>query len=98
LKLLNIQQFFSCLVLDTEDDSSLDFIGDGSSSEGRKTPTLTPRKGILKSPKVNKNEIFLFFIQFILSFLFQDFLPKESEHSVQFSEKLYTIQSIFLSF
>jgi hypothetical protein len=43
----------SCLVLDTEDDSSLDFIGDGSSSEGQKTPTLTPRKGILKSPKVN---------------------------------------------
>ncbi|CAF3350195.1 unnamed protein product [Rotaria sp. Silwood1] len=63
----------SCLVLDTEDDSSLDFIGDGSSSEGRKTPTLTPRKGILKSPK--------------------DFIPKESEHSVQFSEKLVTVQT-----
>ncbi|CAF3682336.1 unnamed protein product [Rotaria socialis] len=45
-------------VLDTEDDSSLDFIGDGSSSEGRKTPTLTPRKGILKSPKdFNPKEI-----------------------------------------
>jgi len=31
----------------------LDIIGGDSSSEGRKTPTLTPRKGILKSPKVN---------------------------------------------
>ncbi|UJR26068.1 hypothetical protein I4U23_007414 [Adineta vaga] len=38
-------------VHDTEDDSSLDFLGDGSSSEGRKTPTLTPRKSILKSTK-----------------------------------------------
>jgi hypothetical protein len=47
-------------VLDTEDDSSLDFIGDGSSSEGQKTPTQTPRKGILKSPKVNEREIFFF--------------------------------------
>ncbi|CAF3594445.1 unnamed protein product [Rotaria sordida] len=61
------------LVLDTEDDSLLDFGGDGSSSEGRKTPTLTPRKGILKSPK--------------------DFIPKESEHSVQFSERLVTVQT-----
>ena len=41
------------LVHDTEDDSSIDFLGDGSSSEGRKTPTLTPRKSILKSPKVS---------------------------------------------
>ncbi len=47
-------------MLDTEDDSSLDFIGDGSSSEGQKTPTQTPRKGILKSPKVNEREIFFF--------------------------------------
>jgi len=38
----------------------LDFIGDGSLSEGQKTPTLTPRKGILKSPKVNENEIIFF--------------------------------------
>ncbi|CAF2717212.1 unnamed protein product [Rotaria sp. Silwood2] len=61
-------------VLDTEDDSLLDFVGDGSSSEGRKTPTLTPRKSILKSPK--------------------DFIPKkEIEHSVQFSEKLVTVQT-----
>ncbi len=59
-----------CLALDTEDDSSLDYIGDGSSSEGRKTPTLTPRKSILKSPKViNKNEIF-FFLHSIFSLLF----------------------------
>jgi hypothetical protein len=38
---------------DTEDDSSLDFIDDVSSADGHKTPILTPRKGILKSPKVN---------------------------------------------
>lgn len=49
-------------MLDTEDDSSLDFIGDGSSSEGHKTPTLTPRKGILKSPKVTGIRVFLFFL------------------------------------
>ncbi|CAF0777324.1 unnamed protein product [Adineta ricciae] len=50
-------------VHDTEDDSSIDFLGDGSSSEGRKTPTLTPRKGILKSPKdyPKENEHFVQF-------------------------------------
>lgn len=55
------------LVLDTEDDSSLDFIGDGSLSEGQKTPTLTPRKGILKSPKVNNKTIYFFKMVFFLS-------------------------------
>ncbi len=59
--------FFFNLVLDTEDDSSLDFIGDGSSSEGRKTPTQTPRKSILKSPKVNEREIFFFLFVFFYS-------------------------------
>jgi len=56
-----------CLVLDTEDDSSLDFIGDGSSSEIRKTPTYTPRKSILKSPKVNQVFVFSFDLFFLLS-------------------------------
>ncbi|CAF1295615.1 unnamed protein product [Adineta steineri] len=41
----------SSSVIDTEDDSSLDFLGEGSLSEDRKTPILTPRKSILKSPK-----------------------------------------------
>jgi len=40
----------------------LDFLGDGSSSEGRKTPILTPRKGILKSPKVTDEKIFIYSI------------------------------------
>jgi hypothetical protein len=45
----------------------LDFLGDGSSSEGRKTPTLTPRKGILKSPKVTdeKQKPFFFIYSFV---------------------------------
>ena len=56
MELGSLEIFTICylhLVHDTEDDSSIDFLGDGSSSEGRKTPTLTPRKGILKPPKVN---------------------------------------------
>lgn len=60
---------FHCLVLDTEDDSSIDFIADGSSSEGQKTPTLTPRKSILKTTKVNEREIIFFLFLFsILGF------------------------------
>ncbi|CAF1072990.1 unnamed protein product, partial [Didymodactylos carnosus] len=61
--------------VDTDDDSYSDFIGETESpvSDGIKTPTLTPRKGILKSPK--------------------DFVPKESEHSVQFSDKLFSVKT-----
>jgi hypothetical protein len=59
-----------CLVLDTEDDSLLDFAVDGSSSEGQKTPTLTPRKSILKTKKVNEREIFFFLFNLFFSFFF----------------------------
>jgi hypothetical protein len=71
-----LYRIFLNLVIDTEDDSSLDFIGDGSSSEGRKTPTLTPRKSILKSPKVNEKETIFLPIPFFLEYCRILFLKK----------------------